>query len=72
MTSLPRLLKSLQPLDPQITFQAYSTLYNDTGLFGMLFTSFAPEMIPQIVHALLQELENIADNINDGKTDSHF
>ena len=38
----------------------------------MLFTSFAPEMIPQIVHALLQELENIADNINDGKTDSHF
>ena len=67
----PRILEILQKYDPMITFQAYSTLYNDTGLFGILFTSFVPDMIPHIVNVLNEELESLFQNIGNDELKQH-
>ena len=65
--SAPPLTKVLQALDQQCSFQSYSTLYNDTGLFGVVFTTFRPEITPQIIDVIQNEIRRIAFDLSDGK-----
>ena len=65
--SAPPLTKVLQALDQQCSFQSYSTLYNDTGLFGVVFTTFRPEITPQIIDVIQSEIRRIAFDLSDGK-----
>jgi len=63
--SAPPLTKVLQALDQQCSFQSYSTLYNDTGLFGVVFTTFRPEITPQIIDVIQSEIRRIAFDLSD-------
>lgn len=43
------------------------SLYNDTGLFGFLFTIFEVAKGKEVVDLCIEELRRIADNLPDGK-----
>ena len=43
------------------------SLYNDTGLFGFLFTIFEVAKGKEVVELCIEELRRIADNLPDGK-----
>ena len=43
------------------------SLYNDTGLFGFLFTIFEVAKGKEVVELCFEELRRIADNLPDGK-----
>ena len=62
----PAITKKLQELCPQISFQGYQTLYNDTGMFGVTFTLFNNAVVPQVIGTFLDELERMANNMNEG------
>ena len=58
--------KRLQELCPQISFQGYQTLYNDTGLFGIIFTLFNTANTAAVVEGIESELQRIAFDLTDG------
>ena len=43
------------------------SLYNDTGLFGFLFTIFEVAKGKEVVELCIEELRRIADNLPDSK-----
>ena len=62
----PPMAKRLQELCPQISFQGYQTLYNDTGLFGIIFTLFNTGNTAAVIDEIVNELQRIAFDLTEG------
>ena len=55
-----------QELCPQISFQGSQTLYNDTGLFEIIFTLFNTVNTATVIDEIVNELQRIAFDLTEG------